>query len=174
MLHTVRFFLSSKCSLFHNSNIFGSCFIHILYTECAKIKKKKFRRQTVNKHWLGNSNRKKLTCCILFSFLVLPPPKRMCLNPFIPCSHCNNSTNISLPVLGTLLKNTTWSLSSGISIPRLNSAKDLVTLLNDDVNIGKLPLVLVTTCRSWFMDFRTINITVPAQEMTITRTSNFR
>ena len=33
------FFLSSKCSLFHNSNEFGSCFIHILYTECAKIKK---------------------------------------------------------------------------------------------------------------------------------------
>ena len=33
------FFLSSKCSLFHNSNIFGSCFIHILYTGCAKIKK---------------------------------------------------------------------------------------------------------------------------------------
>jgi len=26
--------------LFHNSNIFGSCVIHILYTECAKIKKK--------------------------------------------------------------------------------------------------------------------------------------
>ena len=34
------FFFSSKCSLFHNSNVFGSCFIHILYTECAKIKKK--------------------------------------------------------------------------------------------------------------------------------------
>jgi len=31
------FFLSSKCSLFHNYNVFGSCFIHILYTECAKI-----------------------------------------------------------------------------------------------------------------------------------------
>ena len=31
---------SSKCSLFHNSNVFGSCFIHILYTVCAKIKKK--------------------------------------------------------------------------------------------------------------------------------------
>jgi len=30
-------FFSSKCSLFHNSNIFGSCFIHILYTGCAKI-----------------------------------------------------------------------------------------------------------------------------------------
>ena len=33
------FFSSSKCSLFHSSNIFGSCIIHILYTGCAKIKK---------------------------------------------------------------------------------------------------------------------------------------
>ena len=41
MLYTLRFF-SSKCSLFHNANLFGSCIIHILYTECAKIKKKKF------------------------------------------------------------------------------------------------------------------------------------
>ena len=32
-------FFSSKCSLFHNSNLFGSCFIHILCTGCAKIKK---------------------------------------------------------------------------------------------------------------------------------------
>jgi len=30
-------FFSLKCSLFHNSNVFGSCFIHILYTGCAKI-----------------------------------------------------------------------------------------------------------------------------------------
>jgi len=40
MVYTVRFFFSSKCSLFHNSNVFGSCIIRILYTECAKIKKK--------------------------------------------------------------------------------------------------------------------------------------
>ena len=33
------FFSSSKYSLFHNSNVFGSCIIHILYTGCAKIKK---------------------------------------------------------------------------------------------------------------------------------------
>ena len=39
MLYTLRFF-SSKCSLFHNADLFGSCIIHILYTECAKIKKK--------------------------------------------------------------------------------------------------------------------------------------
>jgi len=38
MVYTLRFF-SSKCSLFHNSNVFGSCFIHVLYTVCAKIKK---------------------------------------------------------------------------------------------------------------------------------------
>jgi len=31
------FFFSSKCSLFHNSNVFGSYIIHILYTGCAKI-----------------------------------------------------------------------------------------------------------------------------------------
>ena len=32
------FFFSSKCSLFHNANLFGYCIIHILYTGCAKIK----------------------------------------------------------------------------------------------------------------------------------------
>jgi hypothetical protein len=32
------FFFSSKCSLFHNANLFGSCIIHILCTGCAKIK----------------------------------------------------------------------------------------------------------------------------------------
>jgi hypothetical protein len=43
MVYTLRFFFSSKCSLFHNSNVFGSCIIHILYiystnigTECFK------------------------------------------------------------------------------------------------------------------------------------------
>jgi len=40
MVYTLRFFFSSKCSLFHNSNVFGACFIHILYTGCVKIKKK--------------------------------------------------------------------------------------------------------------------------------------
>ena len=31
------FFPSSKCRLFHNATFFGSCIIHILNTECAKI-----------------------------------------------------------------------------------------------------------------------------------------
>jgi len=37
-VYTHSFFSSSKCSLFHNSNVFGSCIIHIFYTGCAKIK----------------------------------------------------------------------------------------------------------------------------------------
>ena len=40
-IYSQFFFLSSKCSLFHNSNVFGSYIIHILYVGCAKIKKKK-------------------------------------------------------------------------------------------------------------------------------------
>ena len=40
MVYTLRFLFSSKCSVFHNSNVFGPCVIHILCTECAKIKKK--------------------------------------------------------------------------------------------------------------------------------------
>jgi len=38
MVYTLHFF-SLKCSLFHNSNLFGSSIIHILYKECAEIKK---------------------------------------------------------------------------------------------------------------------------------------
>ena len=36
------FFFSSKCSLFHNANFFGSCIIYILYTGGAEIKKKNY------------------------------------------------------------------------------------------------------------------------------------
>ena len=31
------FFFSSRCRLLHNATFFGSCNIHILNTECAKI-----------------------------------------------------------------------------------------------------------------------------------------
>jgi len=48
MVYTLRFFSSSKWSLFHNSNIFGSSIIHILYTGCAEIKKKQPLRPKVN------------------------------------------------------------------------------------------------------------------------------
>ena len=46
MLYNSIFF-SSKCRLFHNATLFGFCITHILNTGCAKIKKKKIRRQKV-------------------------------------------------------------------------------------------------------------------------------
>ena len=36
MVYTLRIFLF-KMQFFHNSNLFGSCIIHILYTACDKI-----------------------------------------------------------------------------------------------------------------------------------------
>jgi len=49
MAYNLRFFSSSKCSLFHNSNVFGSCIIHILYTGCAKIIKNYSGSKWLNK-----------------------------------------------------------------------------------------------------------------------------
>ena len=43
MAYNLHFSLQNAVS-FHNSNVFGSCIIQILYTGCAKIKKR-FRRQ---------------------------------------------------------------------------------------------------------------------------------
>ena len=34
---SLSLFKIKKFSLFHNSNAYSSCFIHIMYTECAKI-----------------------------------------------------------------------------------------------------------------------------------------
>ena len=42
VVYTLRFFSSSKCSSFRDSNAFGSYIIHILHTGCAKIKKNNF------------------------------------------------------------------------------------------------------------------------------------
>jgi hypothetical protein len=41
-------FFSSKCSLFHNANFFGSCIIHILYTGCAEITNNYYGAKWVN------------------------------------------------------------------------------------------------------------------------------
>ena len=55
MFYTLRFF-SSKCSLFHNANLFGSCIIHISYTECAKIKKNNSDAKGLSKGLCGVQN----------------------------------------------------------------------------------------------------------------------
>ena len=67
MVYTLRFFFSSKCSLFHISNVFGSCFIHILYTGYAKIKKNNSGAKRLRFIWLDM-----LLClclCALYAFL---------------------------------------------------------------------------------------------------------
>ena len=43
MVYTLRFFLL-QCSLFHNSNVFGFCIIHILYIYSTNIGTKYFKR----------------------------------------------------------------------------------------------------------------------------------
>ena len=47
MLYNLHFF-SSKCRLFHNATLFGFCITHTSNTGCAKIWRKKIRRQKVN------------------------------------------------------------------------------------------------------------------------------
>ena len=44
------FFFSSKCSLFHDANFFGSCIIHILYTDVLKLKKNNSGAKGLNWH----------------------------------------------------------------------------------------------------------------------------
>jgi len=63
MVYTLRFF-SSKCSLFHNSNVFGPCIIHVMYTGCAKIKKNSGAKR------LMRSSR--YICCPVPKFRVWP------------------------------------------------------------------------------------------------------
>jgi hypothetical protein len=47
MVYTLRF-SSSKCSSFHNSNVFGSSTIHILNTGVLKFKKKNSGTKRLN------------------------------------------------------------------------------------------------------------------------------
>jgi hypothetical protein len=65
------FFSSSKCSLFHNSNVFGSCIIHILYTECAKIKKNNSdaKRLMVGEVEAGGFRNKQFFLCFILLLL---------------------------------------------------------------------------------------------------------
>ena len=74
MVYTLRFF-PSKCRLFHNSNVFGSCFIHILYTGVLKLKK-------------NNSGAKRLMHCFtsveVYSRMYL---ERVRLNRFLETKH---------------------------------------------------------------------------------------
>ena len=68
MLLTLCFFLF-KMRLFHNATFFGSCVIHILYTVCAKIKKKKIPRQRVNCTITAAHTSQELLVAVLYKIL---------------------------------------------------------------------------------------------------------
>jgi hypothetical protein len=55
MLQNLSFFILFKSRLFHNATLFGSYIIHILNTECAKIKRT-FLRQRVKIYENGGIN----------------------------------------------------------------------------------------------------------------------
>ena len=64
-------FSSSKYSLFHNSNVFGSYLIHILYTGCAKIKRNnsgvKYFKHVIYSPFFPLQN---AVCFIILTYLV--------------------------------------------------------------------------------------------------------
>ena len=93
MLYILRFFFSSKCSFFHNANLFGSCIIHILYTGCAKIKK-------------NNSGAKGLICnCVIWRRSQL-----LCL--YMDCDRVLNISSVSSEMILTealrITRSTPW------------------------------------------------------------------
>ena len=60
------FFFSSKCSLFHNSNVFGSCIIHILYIYSTNIGIEYFKHGIYSQFFsLQNA-----ICFIILTYLV--------------------------------------------------------------------------------------------------------
>ena len=59
-------FSSSKCSLFHNSNVFGSCIIHILYIYSTNIGTEYFKHHIYSPFFpLQNA-----VCFIILTYLV--------------------------------------------------------------------------------------------------------
>jgi len=74
------FFFCSKRSLFHNSSVFGSGFIHILYTGCVKIKKKNNSgAKRLNFTLTSKSFLERLTTFLLCNYL-----KFKCYSEFCP------------------------------------------------------------------------------------------
>ena len=53
MVYTLHFF-SSKCSLFHNSNLFVSCIIHILYIYTTNIGTEYFKHGIYSPFFLSS------------------------------------------------------------------------------------------------------------------------
>ena len=71
MVYTLPVFFFAKCSLFPNSNAFGYCIIHILFTVCAKIKKKYSGAKRLNMvYTLLFFSLQNTACFIILTYLV--------------------------------------------------------------------------------------------------------
>ena len=133
-------FLSSKCSLFHNGNLFGSCIIHILYTECAKIKKK------------NNSGAKRLT---LDTFMIQGLPWKVRVDADAKeRSGCGSAANAQKPAVEVQF--CLYSLRVAMSASYVNSkiACNISPLLHSIAGLGCTPYdlscsgtELSSTCR---------------------------
>ena len=66
MVYTLSFFPSSKCILFHNSNVFGSCIIHILYIYSTNIGTEYFKHGIFSPFF----PLQKAVCFIILTYLV--------------------------------------------------------------------------------------------------------
>ena len=65
-VYNLSFISSSKCSLFHNSNVFGSCIIHILYIYSTNIGTEYFKHGIYSTFFaLQNA-----VCFIILTYLV--------------------------------------------------------------------------------------------------------
>ena len=88
MVYTLRFFSSSKCNLFHNSNVFDSCIIHILYMYSTNIGTENFKHGIYSPFFSSSkcnlfNNCNMLSSCIINSLYtgcakikkIIPAPK---------------------------------------------------------------------------------------------------
>ena len=66
-LYTLRSFLSSKCSLFHSSNVFGSYIIHVLYIYSTNIGTEYFKHVIHSPFFFSLQN---AVCFIILTYLV--------------------------------------------------------------------------------------------------------
>ena len=121
-LYSPFFSLSSKCSLFHNANLFGSCIIHILYTECAKIKKK------------NNSGAKGLT----WSYPLITTS--VCASPRLLCQiFCGSS------LLTITLHSSVWKTPS-YGNTKYSPFRDVVTEFDCTSGEEEMPLQIGADC----------------------------
>ena len=77
MVYTLRFF-SLQNAVFHKSNVFGSCIIHILYTGVQKLKKNNSGAKSL---MLVSDRIVNVPCvylaCLLNASMVLKPPLKL-------------------------------------------------------------------------------------------------